>query len=55
MIFDIMTYGLLASIFVVQLLRMFVDKPKNNLQVEPLPWRRLLRRRSQSNSQTSDF
>jgi len=54
MIFDLITYGLLASIFVVNILRMFVEKPKNALQTNQLPWERLLRRRSKSNSQSGD-
>jgi len=45
MIFDLITYGLLASIFIVNTLRMFVEKPRNALQVAQLPWQRLLRRR----------
>lgn len=55
MIFDLMTYGLLASVFVVNTLRMFVEKPKNALQAAPLPWERLLRRRSKSDTQPRDF
>lgn len=55
MIFDLITYGLLASIFVVNTLRMFVEKPKNALQTSHLPWQRLLRRRSKSGSQSIDF
>ena len=31
MIFDLLTYAILASIFVINTLRMFVDKPKNAL------------------------
>ena len=55
MIFDLITYGLLASVFVVNTLRMFVDKPKNALQTTQLPWQRLLHRRSKSDSETSNF
>ena len=36
MIFDLITYGLLASIFVVNTLRMFYEKPKNALQSAPV-------------------
>jgi hypothetical protein len=55
MIFDLITYGLLASVFVVNTLRMFVDKPKNAFQSDQLPWERLLRRRRQPNGEASDF
>ena len=55
MIFDLITYGLLASIFVVNTLRMFYEKPKNALQSTPLPWQRLLGRRSDAGSKTSGF
>lgn len=48
MIFDLITYGLLGSIFIVNMLRMFVEKPKSSLQTAQLPWQRLLRRRQQS-------
>lgn len=48
MIFDLITYGLLGSIFIVNMLRMFIDKPKSSLQTAQLPWQRLLRRRQQS-------
>jgi hypothetical protein len=53
MIFDLITYGLLASVFVINTLRMFVDKPK--LQTPQLPWQRLLRPRSKSESEASKF
>ena len=55
MIFDLITYGLLASVFVVNTLRMFVDKPKNALPTTQLPWQRLLRPRSKSDSEASNF
>lgn len=55
MIFDLITYGLLASIFVVNTLRMFIEKPKNALQTAPLPWQRWLGRRSKSESEASKF
>lgn len=55
MIFDFITYCLLASIFVVNTLRMFVEKPKNALPIDPLPWQRLLGRRSKSESDASKF
>jgi len=44
MIFDLITYGLLGSVFVVNTLRMFIDKPNKALQTAQLPWERLLRR-----------
>jgi hypothetical protein len=50
MMFDLITYGLLASIFIVNTLRMFIDKPKNTLQAAPLSWQRLLRRRQKSDA-----
>ena len=55
MIFDLITYGLLASVFVINTLRMFVDKPKNALQTPQLPWQRLLRPRSKSEAEASKF
>ena len=55
MIFDIITYGLLASVFIVNTLRMFIDKPKNALQTAPLPWERLLRRRQSSDERNCDL
>jgi len=55
MIFDLITYGLLASVFFVNTLRMFVDKPKNALQTTQLPWQRLLRPRAKPDSEASNF
>ena len=55
MIFDFITYGLLASIFVVNTLRMFVDKPKKALQMAPLSWQRLLGRGPKSNDNASEL
>ena len=55
MIFDLITYVLLASIFVVNTLRMFFEKPKNAMQPALLPWQRLLGRRSDAGSKTSGF
>ena len=55
MIFDLITYGLLATIFVVNTLRMFVEKPKSALQTTQLPWERLLRRRQKPEAEASDF
>jgi len=55
MIFDLITYGLLASIFVVNTARMFIEKPKNALQANPLPWERLLRRHQKTSAQSSDI
>jgi hypothetical protein len=41
MVSDLISYGLLASIFVVTGLRMFVEKP-NKLKELPLPsWKRI--------------
>jgi hypothetical protein len=54
MIFDLITYGVLASIFVVNTLRMFINKP-NALQPAQLPWERLLRRRQKTETETSDL
>lgn len=45
MIYDILTYGILASVFVVQTLRMFVEKPKNLAQLVDLSWQRWLKQR----------
>lgn len=50
MIFDLITYALLASIFVIHTLRMFVEKPKNAVQMSELPWPRWLKRRRDSQS-----
>ena len=55
MIFDLITYTLLGSIFVVNTLRMFFEKPKNVLQSAPLPWQRLLGRRSNGESEGNGF
>lgn len=55
MIFDLITYGLLATIFVVNTLRMFVEKPKRALQTTQLPWERLLRRRQKPEAEAGDF
>ncbi len=44
MIFDLITYGLLGSIFVVNTLRLFIEKPNKALQAAHLPWERLLQR-----------
>jgi len=55
MIFDFITYGLLASIFVVNTLRIFVDKPKKALQMAPLSWQRLLGRGHKSDDDASEL
>jgi hypothetical protein len=55
MIFDFITYGLLASIFVVNTLRMFVEKPKKALQMAPLSWQRLLGRGHKSDDNASEL
>ena len=55
MIFDLITYGLLATIFVINTLRMFVEKPKRALQTTQLPWERLLRRRQKPEAEAGDF
>jgi len=54
MIFDLITYALLGSVFVVNTLRMFIDKPNKALQTSPLPWERLLRRRHEAKADASD-
>jgi len=54
MIFDLITYGLLGSVFVVNTLRMFVDKPNKALQTARLPWERLLRRNRKVNVDSGD-
>lgn len=54
MIFDLITYGLLGSVFVVNTLRMFIDKPNKALETTQLPWQRLLRRRQEAKSDASD-
>jgi hypothetical protein len=54
MIFDLITYSLLGTIFVVNTLRMFIDKPNNALQTAQLPWERLLRRRQKADADASD-
>jgi hypothetical protein len=54
MIFDLITYSLLGSIFVVNTLRMFIDKPNKALQAAQLPWERLLRRRQKADADASD-
>jgi hypothetical protein len=40
MIADLISYGLLASIFVVTGLRMFVEKPNKVKELPLAPWRR---------------
>lgn len=47
MVSDLITYGLLASIFIVIGLRMFIEKPKKALEVPQQPWH-LLKRRQES-------
>jgi len=54
MIFDFITYGLLASIFIVNMLRMFIDKPNHAVQTAELPWQRLLRRRQKHGAKSSE-
>jgi hypothetical protein len=54
MIFDLITYCLLGSVFVVNTLRMFIDKPNKSLQTAQLPWERLLRRRQKADAGASD-
>jgi hypothetical protein len=54
MFFDLVTYGLLASIFVVNTLRIFIDKPSNSLQRAALSWDRLLRRRLKPNGMSAN-
>jgi hypothetical protein len=40
MLSDLMSYGLLASVFVVTGLRMFIEKPNSAKQFCLRPWRR---------------
>jgi hypothetical protein len=47
MVSDLITYGLLASIFILNGLRMFVEKPKKAEEVPLQPWH-LLKRRQES-------
>jgi len=44
MVSDLITYGLLASIFIVNGLRMFIEKPKMALEAPLPPWHFLKRR-----------
>ena len=50
---ELITYGLLASIFIVNGLRMFIEKPKKALEVAEQPWKRL-KRRQESRSASTD-
>ena len=54
MFFDLVTYGLLASIFVVNTLRIFIDKPSNALQKANLSWDRWLKWRLKSNGMSAN-
>jgi len=53
MVSDLITYGLLASIFIVNGLRMFIEKPNKALEVPLPPWR-LLKRRQESRNVSTD-
>ena len=37
---ELITYGLLASIFIVNGLRMFIEKPKKAREITERPWQR---------------
>ena len=50
---ELITYGLLASIFIVTGLRMFIEKPKKAFEVTEQPWQRL-KRRQESRSASAD-
>jgi hypothetical protein len=50
---ELITYGLLASIFIVTGLRMFIEKPKTALKVAEQPWQGL-KRRQEPRSESTD-
>ena len=37
---ELITYGLLASIFIINGLRMFIEKPKKAFEITEQPWQR---------------
>ena len=41
---ELITYGLLASIFIVTGLRMFIEKPKKAFEITEQPWQGSKRR-----------
>ena len=41
---ELITYGLLASIFIVNGLRMFIEKPKKAFEITEHSWQRSKRR-----------
>lgn len=49
---ELITYGLLASIFIVTGLRMFIEKPKKALELTEQPWPRLKRRQAPRSEST---
>ena len=53
MVSELITYGLLVSIFIVHGLRMFIEKPKKALQVPQQPWH-LFKRRQESRAGAKD-
>ena len=53
MVSDLVSYGLLASIFIVNGLRMFIDKPKKALDMPLPPWQ-FLKRRQDSRDVSTD-
>ncbi len=53
MVSDLITYGLLASIFVLNGLRMFIEKPRKALEA-PLPLWHLLKRHQESRDASRD-
>ena len=50
---ELITYGILASIFIVTGLRMFIEKPKKAREVTEQPWPRL-KRRQEPRSESTD-
>ena len=50
---ELITYGLLASIFIVTGLRMFIEKPKAVREVGEQPWQGL-KRRKEPRSESTD-
>lgn len=53
MVSDLITYGLLASIFILNGLRMFVEKPNKALEMPLQRWH-LLKRRQESRKVSTD-
>jgi len=49
---ELITYGLLASIFIVTGLRIFIEKPKAAREVAEQPWQGLKRRQEPRSAST---